>query len=310
MKYVNHGVQTVTFTGLDDGVTYYAKIWPVSNTSVGGEYYDYKTDGTVPELSQTTQVYPSLPFVENFDYEIGELLTNHGWVAHSGSGTQAIDVTSGLVFDGYLSSGIGGAANLDNNGEDVHRVFEPVTSGKVYASFIIQTASPNAAGYFFHLGKSAIGSTWLGRVWVNATGDGVAISSGSAPSNYVAITPGKPTLLVVKYDLATKVSSLYVFDTFPTAEPAEPNLIFNETSTFANVGSVALRQYNASQRVIVDGIRVVTTWAGAVAPAPLDLVSTPTFDPPAGNYYTAQNVTISTTTEGATIYYTTDGRSN
>ena len=307
VKYVNHGVQTVTFTGLDDGVTYYAKIWPVSNTSVGGEYYDYKTDGIVPELSQATQVYPSLPFVENFDYEIGELLTNHGWVAHSGSGSQTIDVTSGLVFDGYLSSGIGGAANLDNTGEDVHSVFDPVTSGTVYASFIIQTASPNAAGYFFHLGQSTIGTTWLGRVWVNATGDGVAISSGTAPSNYVAITPGKPTLLVVKYDLATKVSSLYVFDTFPTAEPAEPNLIFNETSTFANVGSVALRQYNASQRVIVDGIRVDTTWAGAVAPAPLDLVSTPTFDPPAGNYYTAQNVTISTTTEGATIYYTTDG---
>ena len=35
--------------------------------------------------------------------------------------------------------------------------------------------------------------------------------------------------------------------------------------------------------------------------------ATPTFSPAAGLYNTAQNVTISTTTEGATIYYTKDG---
>jgi hypothetical protein len=38
-----------------------------------------------------------------------------------------------------------------------------------------------------------------------------------------------------------------------------------------------------------------------------ETVSTPTFSPTSGNYLTTQNVTISTETEGATIYYTTDG---
>lgn len=37
------------------------------------------------------------------------------------------------------------------------------------------------------------------------------------------------------------------------------------------------------------------------------VVATPTFNPVAGTYYTTQSVTISTTTEGATIYYTIDG---
>ncbi|MDY6437104.1 MAG: chitobiase/beta-hexosaminidase C-terminal domain-containing protein [Bacteroidales bacterium] len=40
---------------------------------------------------------------------------------------------------------------------------------------------------------------------------------------------------------------------------------------------------------------------------PAQPVATPTFSPVAGTYTEAQNVTISTTTEGATIYYTLDG---
>lgn len=299
---IAHGTQTVTFTGLDHSTSYYAKIWPVSNTEKT-ETLDYKTDGTVPDLSQATVTLPSLPFVENFDYTIGDLLTDHDWVAHSGAGTQPIDVTSGLVFDGYLSSGIGGAANMDNNGEDIHRPFAPVTTDSIYAAFIIQTESPNYAGYFFHLGQQTIGSTYWGRVWVNETGDAVGIGTSAT----VPITAGTPTLIVVKYVLDTKLSSLYVFNTFPSEEPPTPDATFQETSTFANVGSVALRQYRDVERVIVDGIRVATTWDEAVAAAPSDQVSTPTFDPPAGNYHTPQNVTISCSTEGATIYYTTNG---
>ena len=39
----------------------------------------------------------------------------------------------------------------------------------------------------------------------------------------------------------------------------------------------------------------------------MESVATPTFSPEAGTYTTTQNVTISCTTSGATIYYTTDG---
>jgi len=246
--------------------------------------------------------------VENFDYTIGSLLTANGWTAHSGAGTQAIDVTNGLTFTGYAGSGIGGAANLDNNGEDVHKTFTPQTSGTVYAAFLVQTQSTNSAGYFFHLGAQTIGSTFWSRVYVNATGNGLGISGSSVPSTYVPITAGTPTLVVVKYNITTKVSSLFVLNSYSATEPATPNQTFAEGTVGANVGSVALRQYNASQRIIVDGIRVATTWADAVAPASANPVAaTPTFSPAAGTYTSAQSVTISCTTPGATIYYTTDG---
>ena len=47
----------------------------------------------------------------------------------------------------------------------------------------------------------------------------------------------------------------------------------------------------------------VTYTTGSVTPT----CATPTFSPAAGTYTSAQNVTISTTTDAATIYYTTDG---
>lgn len=201
--------------------------------------------------------------IEDFNYTQGTLLVDHGWTAHSGAGSSSIDVTSGLSFDGYASSGIGGAANLDSNGEDVHKTFTEQTSGSIYAAFIVKTEATNSAGYFLHLGQSTIGTTFISRVWVNATGSGVGIGS-SAPSTYTSITAGTPTLLVVKYDYSSKVSSLFVFNSFPATEPGTANATFTETASISNVGSLGLRQYNNSQRIIVDGIRVATTWAEAV----------------------------------------------
>lgn len=243
--------------------------------------------------------------VENFDYTIGSLLTANGWSAHSGAGTQAIDVVSGLEFAGYAGSGIGGAANLDNNGEDVHKTFAQQTSGTVYAAFLVKTQSTNSAGYFFHFGQSTIGTTFFIRLWVNASGNGVAIGPAT-PSYYNPITPDVPVLLVIKLDIATKQTSLFVLNSFSATEPESANQIVTETATFSNVGSIALRQYNASQRIIVDGIRVGTTWAQAVAPASTT-VATPTFSPEAGSYTTSQNISISTATADAIIYYTTNG---
>ena len=46
---------------------------------------------------------------------------------------------------------------------------------------------------------------------------------------------------------------------------------------------------------------------GGTGGGQLQPCDTPTFAPPAGTYASAQSVTISTTTSGATIYYTTDG---
>ncbi|MBL0292685.1 MAG: hypothetical protein IPQ04_00055 [Saprospiraceae bacterium] len=105
--------------------------------------------------------YGQVLLTEDFDYPIGDLLTAHGWTAHSGAGGQPIDVTTGLTFSGYIGSGIGGAADINNTGEDVNKTFSQQTSGTVYASFLLNAGSTNFAGYFFHLGQGTIGTNFF-----------------------------------------------------------------------------------------------------------------------------------------------------
>lgn len=210
--------------------------------------------------------------VENFDYASGSLLTANGWTNHSGTSGFIDVVVPGLSFTGYAGSGIGGAANLDENGEDVNRTFDALT-GTVYAAFLIKTEATNSAGYFFHFAPSPWATTYYTRVWVNATGDGVGIGT-NAPATYTPITPGVPVLLVAKLDVASKVSSLYVLNSVTSIEPGSPDQFFTETATFTNVGAIGLRQYNAAQRIVVDGIRVATNWADAMGVPPV--TNTPT----------------------------------
>lgn len=250
-----------------------------------------------------------LLLVDNFEYANGSNLSDNGWTAHSGAGNEPPTVTGGLSFDGYAGSDIGGAALLDNTGEDVHRTYAPQTVGTVYAAFIVNTADNAAAGYFIHFGQETIGTTYFTRIWVNATGDGLGIGQ-SAPDTYVPITAGANTLVAMKFDVATQTSSMYVFNSFPAAEPATADAEFVETSGPANVGSIALRQFSSSMHVVVDGIRVATTWADAVAPAGgTPVVASPSFNPPGGSYTNPVNVTISTSTAGATLYYSENSAS-
>jgi len=251
--------------------------------------------------------------VEDFNYSVGTVLTatatadpTSGWLSHSGNGTANIDVTSGLSFSGYAGSGIGGAANLDNNGQDINKPFTAQTSGVVYTAFIIQAAALNNSSYFLHLGPAVMGSTFFSRVWINATGTGVGFTNTStAPTTFAAISAGIPTLIVLKHNFTTHTSKLFVLNSYASTEPATADITIAETIT--EIGSIGLRQYNAGQKIIVDGIRVGTSWSDACAAPGAPKVSTPTFSATPGNVITSQSVTLSTTTAGASIYYTTDG---
>ena len=206
---------------------------------------------------------------ENFSYPAGDLITAHGWTAHSGGGTQPITVSSsGLIFPGYVSSGIGNAALVDNTGEDDNRVFAVQSAGVVYTAFMVNVTT-TAAGYFFHLGGDPVGSTFRGKVFMDATNHfGASMGSNTGTFAANAYTPGVTYLLVLKYEIVSGTSndivSLFIFDSaIPGSEPATPSVgpLTDAAMSDINPGAVALRQFVASQNLTVDGIRVGMSWA-------------------------------------------------
>src|ERR1035437_11194495 len=80
---------------------------------------------------------------EDFSYPAGDLITAHGWTAHSGT-LGPITVTSpGLTYTNYAGSGVGNAVSVTTAGsQDVNTLLSsPVTTGTVYASGMINVTN-------------------------------------------------------------------------------------------------------------------------------------------------------------------------
>jgi len=253
--------------------------------------------------------------VENFEYAVGSLLVNNGWTAHSGSGTESITVTNGLSYSGFAGSEIGGAALLDNNGEDVHKTYDPQSTGTVYVAFMVNVTA-TSAGYFLHLAGNPISTIFRGKVFMDATNHfGVSFGVNTATLASAAYNLGTTYFLVLKYEVVSgtnnDIVSLFIFDgTFPDAEPATPTIgpLTDATQSDIVPSSVALRQFNAAQNITVDGIRIASNWDDAATPSggPAS-VATPSFSPAPGLVTGPFDLTILCNTEDADIYYTTDG---
>ena len=79
-----------------------------------------------------------------------------------------------------------------------------------------------------------------------------------------------------------------------------------ETTIYVRLKSgLAVGNYNGNLTIACDTLSHTIALNGAVTEQPL--TSAPTFSPAGGNFITAQTVSMSCETEGAIIYYTTDG---
>lgn len=221
-------------------------------------------------------------FVEDFNYTSGTLLNANGWSTHSGAGTNAIPVAaSGLTFAGYPSSGVGNSASLTTTGEDVNRTFATQTTGSVYmAAMINVTASQTTGDYFLHFVDGPIaGNQFKARLFVKkdpaTTNYAIGIQKSSTiNTQYTGFTfaPGTTVLVVIKYTIVAGATNdtvtLFVNPTLGGAEPA-PTLTatLGTDADATDIRGVALRQGTAANAatVIVDGIRIGTSWASVTA---------------------------------------------
>ena len=216
----------------------------------------------------------SAVLVDNFDYGDGALLTNNGWIAHSGAGTQPIDVYApGLAYPLYPTSNVvGQAARLDNNGEDAYRPYAQ-SSGVVYYAFLVNVpTSPGTAGYFAMLNGST--SDFWARVNVAATSPVGSVYFGisntaTAPTSYPASFALNTThLIVVKYDSTTGWAYLWVDPALtPCVEPTPLQTSLTAVTGKTSIG-FALRQFATNERIYIDGLRIGTTWDEVVCSPP------------------------------------------
>lgn len=231
--------------------------------------------------------------VENFDYPLSSLLSANGWTVHS-TNANTLEVVSGLTFPGYIGSNIGGAANLEATitGEDAHRTFAEQTSGTIYVAFLVNVSAASTTGdYVLHVGATTISTTFRGRVFVKKDAEnkiyfGISNSTTTVAYTTESYNMNTTYLVVLKYSIVDGAtndqSAIYVQSAFSATEPTTGWIDATDASgtDLANVGSVAIRQGGATTTpaMLIDGIRVATSWADAVTPGVTTSLSDNTSD--------------------------------
>jgi hypothetical protein len=233
--------------------------------------------------------------VEHFDYAANAQLRDHGWTPHSAAATNPISVHNvGLAWTqtAYQGSNVGLSAAVTNTGADENKAFSAtVDTNSVYAAFLVKPSAEvttSGSGYFFHLAQYAdpanpdptsISTAFRARTFIAAGSTpahfrlGLTFNSASVPTNVGVDVTGdldtaKTYLAVVKYTFVSGPDNdqvfLYVFEDGDsiTTEPSTPTLgpITGTAADVTSLQAVALRQYNAEQRVLIDGIIVNTVW--------------------------------------------------
>lgn len=222
---------------------------------------------------------------EDFNYPAGQLLTNNGWTAHSGVGTNPITVTApGLTYTGHPGSGVGNAVTMTISGEDDNKTFTSTSNGDIYFSFLTNLSAATATGdYFVGLLQSA--TIFPYRVYAKSDGAtgfffGVSKANGAIVYEATSRSFGTTYFIVGKYTFnpattTDDVLNLWVNPALGGAETAATIPNVTGTSTDAtSISAVYLRQGGAatSSTQQVDAMLVGTTWAqvtpsGAATPA-------------------------------------------
>lgn len=226
---------------------------------------------------------------ENFEYELGNLYSQGGWLKY---GTQAAGpvqvIDNALTYPDYQDKAVGKAVHLTQvaSGEDLMRAVSEtaISSGKVYLSALVKVNAAADDQYFL----AFIQPTSAGIVDKKTPPENTRLiaSKGSADGKFVfkisrnsatlfesteEFELGKTYLVVMSYEFkeGTKndVVQLWVNPAVASTEP-QPNAAINSTThTGADMKSfqaIELRQGSSATKVgpevIIDAIRVGTAW--------------------------------------------------
>jgi len=256
----------------------------ISDTTSGATIY-YTTNGTTPTTASST--YSSAITV---------------------SATETLEAIAAKA--GYTNSTVGSAAYTL---QAATPTFSPAAGTYSSApSVTISDTTPSATIYYTTNGTTpTTGSTqYTGAITVSATETLEAIA---AKAGYTNSTVGSAAYAI---QAATPTFSSAA-GTYPSAQ----KVTISDTTTSSTIyyttngttPTTSSSQYSSaitvSQNETLEAIATASGYTNSTVASAAYFIqaATPSFNPAAGTYATAQNVTISDATSASTIYYTTDG---
>jgi len=259
-------IDAITYTGLSIGAhTLFAQL--VDNTGTATAY-STTVNFTINDIIQT------LPIYEGFDYTTGESLGGQpNWVFEA-TANQVVIGAESLSYPG-LEASTGNHAIIDGEGNDPTIEFVPVTTGEVFASFIINVTdlsqiTDEDGAYFIVLGQFDT------RFWIVPSADaptskfhiGSGFNAFGPPLTSTLYATNEDIFVVLSYHTETGVINTWVNPTHAdlqsTTAPT-PTLTQTSTETAGPVSKFWLRQDSTDETptILFDELRISQSWEDA-----------------------------------------------
>ncbi|TYA53019.1 T9SS type A sorting domain-containing protein [Formosa maritima] len=222
-----------------------------------------------------------LPLYDGFTYGNGSNLSDAPNWENVSVSTDEILITSGNLSYSGLAASSGNKASFDGGGSDTAIMFAPITTGTVYASFIMRvtdltSVSDVDGGYFAFLGN------FDGRLWVVPSGAtqyqvGLGYNTNSADIiNADTHDLDDEVFVVMSYETTTGLMNAWINPSSTDFEGSAPavSITIMDGGPVSSINQFALRQDSTTETgfMDVDELRLGTTWA-QVTPLTLSTAS-------------------------------------
>ena len=264
------------------------------STTTGGASINYTTNGTTPSSSVGT-LY-SIPVSISSTCTLEAIAFETGWTPSS--------VSSGV----YTINGACAASTFNpaaGTYSSAQSVTISTTTGGASINYTTNGTTPSSSVGTLYSSPVTIGSTCTLQAIAYKTG----YSNSTVTSGVYTITGtcAAPTFTPAAgaYGPAQSVTIS------TTTGGASINYTTNGTTPSSSVGTLYSTPVSISSTCTLEAIAFETGWTPSSVTSGVYTINgacaAPTFNPAAGTYSSAQSVTISTTTSGASINYTTNG---